>query len=83
VKLVVACVPKEYDLNKIEKAYPDSAIYVTTKTESEDKVKEQLKRNQYIVFDSDHMSDVTKSQLDYAKTLSNKNIVDLKEIIND
>lgn len=82
MKLIVACVPKEYDLLKIEKLYPDSAIYVTTKTESEEKVREQMKKNPFIVYDSDFLSDVIEDQIKFAKELPTKELIDIKGLSN-
>lgn len=78
MRTIVACVPKEYDLLRIEKIYPNSAIYVTTKTESEDKVKEQMKKNPFVVYDSDNLSDVIEEQIKFAKELPVKELIDIK-----
>lgn len=67
--MVIACVPKHYDLGKIESKYPNESIYVTSNVEGRDKVLKFINGINKVVYDENHMDEDIESYVAYATKL--------------
>lgn len=79
MKLLVACIDKDYDCDKILKLYPDYAIYISTKSESKEIVKCQIKLVELVVYDSENLSDFNSDCINYA-IKHKKKVINLSEV---
>lgn len=68
--MIVACVPRCYDLGRIESKYPNESIYVTSSVEGRDKVLKFINGINKVVYDKSHTDEDIESYVAYATKLN-------------